>query len=138
MALFGTSRVKSPTTPKIAHYRPLFGDENTVQATALRGPRGSPARKTYHLEGNCKFRRTRVSTSASYDPPKTTSPRLMRLHEPLGPPYTKKSVFFNERILINGRRRLSKHAPRHLPPIFFFNRARFAENEPIWYLSSRY
>ena len=49
----------------------------------------------------------------------------MRLHEPLGPPYTKKSDFFNERILINGRRRLSKHAPRHLPPIFFFNRARF-------------
>jgi len=51
--------------------------------------------------------------------------RVMRLHEPLGPPYTKKSDFFNERILINGRRRLSKHAPRHLPPIFFFNRARF-------------
>ena len=49
----------------------------------------------------------------------------MRLHEPLGPPYTKKTDFFNERILINGRRRLSKHAPRHLPPIFFFNRARF-------------
>ena len=49
----------------------------------------------------------------------------MRLHEALGPPYTKKSDFFNEGILINGRRRLSKHAPRHLPPIFFFNRARF-------------
>ena len=40
-------------------------------------------------------------------------------------PTQKKSDFFNERILINGRRRLSKHAPRHLPPIFFFNRARF-------------
>ena len=37
----------------------------------------------------------------------------------------KKSDFFNERILINGRLRLSKHAPRHLPPIFFSNRARF-------------
>ena len=49
----------------------------------------------------------------------------MRLHEALGPPYTKKNDFFNEGILINGRRRLSKHAPRHLPPIFFFNRARF-------------
>ena len=44
----------------------------------------------------------------------------MRLHEALGPPYTKKSDFFNEGILINERRRLSKHAPRHLPPIFFF------------------
>ena len=49
----------------------------------------------------------------------------MRLHEALGPHYTKKSDFFNDGILINGRRRLSKHAPRHLPPIFFFNRARF-------------
>ena len=44
---------------------------------------------------------------------------------PWDTPYTKKGDFFNERILINGRRRLSKHAPRHLPPIFFFNRARF-------------
>ena len=64
--------------------------------------------------------------------------RVMRLHEPLGPPYTKKSDFFNEGILINGRRRLSKHAPRHLPPIFFSIALDFAENEPIWYLSSGY
>ena len=68
----GSKAQQPPRSPILGH----FGDENTVQATALRGPRGSPARKTYHLEGNCKFRRTRVSTSASYDPPKTTSPRL--------------------------------------------------------------
>ena len=67
----------------------------------------------------------------------------MRLHEALGPPYTKKSDFFNERILINGRRRLSKHAPRHLPPIFFFNRARFRRERAdlvpfIWVLIGRH
>ena len=58
---------------------------------------------------------------------------------PLGPPYTQKKIFFNERILINGRGRLSKHAPRHLPHRLFFPIALdFAENEPIWYLSSGY
>ena len=67
----GSKAQQPPRSPILGH----FGDENTDQATALRGPRGSPARKTYHLEGNCKFGRTRVSTSASYDPPKTTSPR---------------------------------------------------------------
>ena len=52
--------------------------------------------------------------------------RVMRLHEPLGPPYTKKSDFFNERIFINGRRGLSKHAPRHLPPAFVFQSRSFS------------
>ena len=46
--------------------------------------------------------------------------RVMWLHKPLGPLYTKKVIFFNEKILIHGRRGLSKHAPRHLPPTFVF------------------